>query len=371
MKNEMKSTRIAAAALIPLLGLGLAGCGGSAATRDAAEKPHALPVRTAIVAKRDLDDTLVLTGTLRPRAQVLVVSEVAARLLRVVRDEGSRAAKGEVLALLDDTDYRLAHDRAKAALQVSEANHSQAAVEKDRADSLLKTGGITDKDRLAAEVALQVSDASRGQARAEESIAAIQQARCQITAPFDGRVAKRVADPGAMLAVGTPVFTFVDDAVLEFRASVPSEDLARAKVGAEVTVRVDAVPGFETRGRVVRVAPLVEERTRAFEVVVQVPGGKDIVGGLFARASVQAGHIVQALVVPPAALVRGGGAPGEAQTFVVAGGKAERRVVSIGVEGADAIQITKGLEAGDTVVLDPPVALSSGSAVEPQAAKAN
>lgn len=369
--KKMKSTRVSTVALAPLLGLALAGCGRSAPATSGAEKPKGLPVRTATVVKRDLDDTLVLTGTLRPRAQVQVVSEVAARLLRIARDEGSRASKGDVLALLDDTDYRLAHDRASAALQVSEANRSQAAVEKDRADSLLKTGGITDKDRLAAEVALQVSEASRGQARAEESIAAVQQARCQITAPFDGRVAKRVADPGAMLAVGTPVFTFVDDAVLEFRASVPSADWARAKVGSEVTVRVDALPGFETRGRIARVAPLVDERTRAFEVVVEVPGSKDIVGGLFARASVLAGHAVQALVVPPAALVRDGGAPGEAQTFVVAGGRAERRVVSIGFEAADAVQITKGLEAGDTVVLDPPVALASGSAVEPQAAKAN
>jgi membrane fusion protein (multidrug efflux system) len=368
---KMKTTRLALAALAGAMALGLAGCGGSAGTAAGTEKPRGVPVRTAVVERRDLDDTLVLTGTLRPRAQVQVVSEVSARLLRIVHDEGSRVAKGDVLAVLDDTDYRLSHDRARAALEVADANRSQAGVEKDRADSLLKTGGITDKDRLAAEVALQVAEASRGQARAEESIAAVHQARCQITAPFDGRVAKRVADPGSMLAVGTPVFTLVDDAVLEFRAPVPSGDWARAKVGSEVGVTVDALPGFEAKGRVARIAPLVEERTRAFEVVVEVPGNKDLVGGLFARAAVRAGHVAQALVVPPAALVRDGGTPGEAQTFVVVAGKAERRTVSLGVESPDAIQVTKGLEAGDVVVLDPPVSLGSGALVEPQTARRN
>ena len=79
------------------------------------------------------------------------------------------------------------------------------------------------------------------QARAEVAIAAQQLARAQVRAPFTGRVAKRHADPGAMLAAGTPLFTLVDDAVLEFRASVPSADYGKAQVGARVEVTVDAL----------------------------------------------------------------------------------------------------------------------------------
>ena len=94
-----------------------AACGG-AAKSDNPEKPRGVPVRTAQVQRRELADTLLLTGTLRPQAQVQVVAEVNARLLRVLRDEGSRVAEGETLALLDETDYRLSHDRAKAALAV-------------------------------------------------------------------------------------------------------------------------------------------------------------------------------------------------------------------------------------------------------------
>jgi RND family efflux transporter MFP subunit len=283
----------------------------------------------------------------------------------VIKDEGSRVAAGETLAVLDETDYRLSHERAKAALAVAEANKAHAVAEKERADGLVKTGGITDKDHLAAQVGLQVAEASLAQARAEAAIAGTQQARAQVKAPFAGRVAKRHVDAGAMLSAGTPLFTLVDDSRLEFRASVPSADYGKVKLGDPVDVSVDA-GGRTVKGTVARVSPLIEERTRSFEVVVQVPGEKDLVGGLFARAVVRVGRVADALVVPPSALVRDGSDPLSAQTFVVAGGKAERKKVLVGVETADAIQVREGLKAGDVVVLDPPVALGSGAPVEVQ-----
>ena len=325
---------------------------------------RAVPVRTAMVETRDLDDRLELTGTLKPRAQVQVVAEVNARLLRLTKDEGSHVADGEVIALLDSTDYRLTLDRAKAALAVAQANRNYAFTERERADNLLKTGGITDKDHLAAQVNVQVAEASLAQARAEVAIAEQAVARCQVKAPFAGHIAKRFADAGSMLATGTPIFSLVDDAVLEFRASVPSADFDKVKIGATVDVTVDAMAGFSAKGQVARMMPLVDERSRSFEVVVRVPGTRDLIAGLFARAAVQVRTVPGALVVPPSALIRDGARPNIAQTFVVVGGKAERREVRLGVEVADAIQVVEGLAAGDTVVVDPPVSLASGAQVE-------
>jgi len=339
-------------------------CGGAAATQAPIDKARGVPVRTAEVLRQDLNANLALTGTLHPRAQVQVVAEVAARLLRIEHDEGASVAAGDTLAVLDDTDYRLSHERARAALAVADANRAHAAAEWERAINLLKTGGITDKDHLAAQVGLQVAEASLAQVRAETAIAAQQLSRCAVKAPFAGRVARRLVDPGAMLATGTPLLTLVDDSVLEFRAAVPSADYGKIKIGATVEVTVDGRTPHP--GRVARINPLVEERTRAFDVVVAVPGGPGLVGGLFARATVRVGHVTGALVVPPAALIRDGSQPNQADTFVVAGGKAERRSVTLGVEGPAAIQITDGLQAGDLVVLDPPTALASGAPVDVQ-----
>jgi RND family efflux transporter MFP subunit len=362
----MTTRSLICAAALPLL---LSSCSAGPSADAAASVARGVPVRTAAVETRDLDETLVLTGTLRPRAQVELVAEVQARLLRVVRDEGARVVAGEVLAVLDATDYRLANERARAALAVAEANRSHALAEKERAESLLATGGITAKDKLSAEVALQVAEASVAQVKAEAAISAQQLSRTEIRAPFAGRVAKRHADPGGMLASGTPVFTFVDDSVLEFRAPVPSAYYGKAKLGQSVEVRVDALGDRVVKGILARVAPLVEERTRSFEITVEVEGRPELVGGLFARAVIQIGTVKGALVVPPAALQRDGADAGAAQAFVVKDGKAERRSLTLGVETPDAIQVTAGLSAADTIVLDPPVSLASGAPVEPRAAR--
>jgi membrane fusion protein (multidrug efflux system) len=344
--------------------LGVASCSGArSASIDA---PRGIAVRTTTVEKRNLPEEVVLTGTLKPRAQVQVVAEVAARLLRVAHDEGAVVQRGEVLAVLDDTDYRLANDRARAALAVAEANRAHAQAEKERADNLLKSGGITDRDHLSAQVALQVADASLAQTRAEVAIAGQQLARTEVRAPFTGRVAKRIPDPGSMLASGTPVFTLVDDAVFKYEAQVASRDLAKVKPGVPVQLSLDALPGTKLEGRVARVEPLVDERSRSFRAVVEIPGQPGLVGGLFARATVRVGEIQGAIVVPPAALVREGADPTAATAFVVRQGKAEKVDVALGVEAPDGIQVTRGLAPGDVVVLDPPTTLASGAPVDVQ-----
>ena len=359
--------RLAAAAPL-LLGAGplvFTACGTGARTAET-ESPRGLVVRTATVETRDLPEDVVLTGTLRPRSQVEVVAEVAARLVSIERDEGARVGKGERLATLDDTDYRLANDRARAALAVAEANFAHAQTEKERADNLLKTGGITDRDHLAAQVALKVAEASLAQATAEMAITGHQLARTEVKAPFAGRVARRFPDAGSMLAVGAPLFTLVDDSVLEFRAQVASRDLAKVRTGAAARLSVDALPDAQIVGRVARTEPLVDERSRSFQAVIEVPGRPGLVGGLFGRATVRVGQVAGALVVPPAALIRDGSNPLTASAFVVRQGKAEKVTLTLGVEAPDGVQVTKGLAAGDVIVLDPPTALSSGAPVEIQ-----
>lgn len=109
-------------AYLVMLGLAAAvtaaACGGDGAQAEPTETVRTVPVRTAKVEIRDLTEMLTLTGTLDPRAEVTVVPELSARLLSTMKDEGDRVTKGQLLAVLDDADFRLARDRAKASLDV-------------------------------------------------------------------------------------------------------------------------------------------------------------------------------------------------------------------------------------------------------------
>jgi RND family efflux transporter MFP subunit len=166
--------------------------------------------------------------------------------------------------------------------------------------------------------------------------------------------------------VGTPLFTLVDDSVLEFEAGVASRDLAKIRLGAPARLSIDALPDARVEGRVARIEPLVDERSRSFQVVVEVPGQPGLVGGLFARTTVRVGEVEGALIVPPAALVRDGSDAAAGTAFVVRQGKAEKVALALGVETPDGIQVTSGLGVGDVVVLDPPTALASGAPVDVQ-----
>jgi membrane fusion protein (multidrug efflux system) len=204
------------------------------------------------------------------------------------------------------------------------------------------------------------------QARAEVAIAAAQQGRSAIRAPFGGRVAGRMADAGTMIAAGAPVFTVVDDSVFELRASVPSSSYNAIHVGAPVKVTADSAPGLAIEGRVARVSPLVDERNRSFEVVIEVPGNATLVGGMFARASVEVGRLAGAIVVPPGAILRGA-SDSTAEVWLVTGTTAAKRTVTVGMELADGVHVASGLTAGERVIVDPPAGLAPGVPIAVQA----
>src|SRR5688500_7494067 len=110
MKVHMTTQRTYLLMLALASTVGVAACGGTEANTPAVETVRTIPVRTAVVATRDLAETLSLTGTLDPRSEVTVVPEVSARLERVLRSEGDRVSRGQLLAVLDATDFMLARD---------------------------------------------------------------------------------------------------------------------------------------------------------------------------------------------------------------------------------------------------------------------
>ena len=269
-----------------------------------------IPVRTSTVETRDLTETLTLTGSLEPRAQVPVVAEVAARLMRVLKDEGDRVAQGAVIAVLDDSDFRLARDRAKAALDLAEANRAHARVRRGsrrqppedrrhyRQGSPGRAGGRSGGRCVPRAGAHRAGDC-RTAARAHAGQGAAFWAHRQAQRPMRARCSRSGARSSRSWTM----------AVFEFRASVASSDFARVRVGEEVTVTVDALPGFSAKGQVTRIVPIVDPRSRSFEVVVRIPGQPQLVSGLFARADIHVRDVPGGLTVPPAALVRDGADP--------------------------------------------------------------
>jgi RND family efflux transporter MFP subunit len=343
----------------------------------AAVKPVEAPpveVRVVQVESKPFTSTVAVTGTLVSRTRVEVKAETIGRVLRFPKEEGDPVAAGEPVIWVDDEDSRLALRQTESAVLVAEAALERAKVlelhsksENERAQNLLRSGGITEKDFKAAELAEQDAraQAALAQAQLDQARAAVAVARKRVEdtvvrAPVSGEIQHKSVNPGAYVEMATPVFTLVDNRRLELESSVPSADIAQLRPGQAVTFSVNSYPGERFEGRLIEILPAVDAESRSAKVRVQVSAGGRLKAGMFAQGEILTGMQREAVVIPAAAVYRDDRSAKDSYVFVVENGKAVRRAVRIGRETDSMLEITEGLKPGDALIAEQSVEVAEG-----------
>lgn len=323
--------------------------------------------------------TVPLTGTLVSNARVDVKAETIGKITRFDKEEGDPVAAGEAVVWVNDENFQLSLRQAETVVKVAEAGLERAKLlethgrsELERAENLLKSGGITDKDLKAAQIAAQDADAqvTVAAAQLEQARAALDLARKHlrdtvIQSPVSGVIQKKFVNKGAYVEAPTAVFTVVDNSRLELESPVASSDLASINPGQRVTFRVNSYPGTTFEGRVVEIAPAVETETRSAKVRIQVvrSAGK-LKAGMFAEGEILTGSNAQAIVIPSAAAYRDDRSAKSSYVFVLDNGKAARRNVRIGRERDGQLEIVEGLKPGDTLVAAQSIEIAEGVRIQ-------
>ena len=346
----------------------------------AASEPPAVPAAVIAVAAQPFRSTITVTGTLVSNARVDVKAEVIGRITRFDKEEGAPVSAGEAVAWVDDENYRLSVRQAETAVRVAETAVERAALveshshsELDRAENLLKSGGITDKDLKAAQLADRDATAQKSlaQAQLEQARAglALAQKRARDTvihSPVSGEIQKKVLNKGAYVEAPTLVFTVVDNSRLELESPVASADLAPVRPGQAVTFTVNSYPGANFEGRVIEINPAVDEQTRSAKVRIQVVNaGRKLKAGMFAQGEILTG-VKPALVIPGGAVYRDDRSAKSSYVFVLENGRAARRDVRIGQERDSQLEIIDGLKAGDQVIAEQNIEIAQGVRVDPR-----
>ena len=359
-----------------------------AAARAKAQEPR--PVRVVAAAVGPLPRTVTVTGTLAADEEVVAGFKVAGRVSEIAVDLGSPVRKGQVLARLDPTDFRLRVDQAEAALRqvraglglprdgsaesidpektalVREARAvlEEARLNRDRVAKLWEKNLIARSEVDASQSRLLVAE-SRYQAALEEirnrqellaerssglALARQQLSDAVLSAPIDGAVRERRASVGEYLAAGAPVFGLVRVHPLRLRVAVPERDAPSVRVGQAVRVLLEGDPAAHA-GRVVRLSPSIQEQNRTLIVEAEVAnqGGK-LRPGSFARAEIVVDADRTAVMVPAGTVVTFAGLE---KVFVVKDGKAVEQRVRTGRRSGDRVEILEGVAAGVPVVADP------------------
>jgi membrane fusion protein (multidrug efflux system) len=344
-------------------------------------KPVAVPslaVRVVRVEPQALEDALDVTGTLVSSTAVEVRTQYAG-ILTLRKQEGDRVAKGELLAGLEETDSRLALGQAQATLDVAEATLNRAQVaeeharrELERAQNLLRSGGITDRDFQAAEMTardtraqVKLAGAQVEQGRQTVAVAQKRLSDCRILSPINGEVERKFYNSGSWVDRNVLLYRLVDNQRLELETNVASSDIARLAEGQKVRFRVATFPEEEFSASIFIINPAVQLQNRSVAVRATVPnpGGK-LKAGMFVKGRIIIGMKPAALVVPSDAVWRRVGQP--PFVYVVEQDRARRHEVKLGLEQPQTIEIAAGLKAGEVVVMEQNLELADGVSVTPR-----
>jgi multidrug efflux pump subunit AcrA (membrane-fusion protein) len=385
------------ALLVPLL-LSLTACSRDRGIQ-AAEGLKPIAVRTEAAQVRDVRRQVDVIGTLAAREEVVVSAEVAGRVSRLVHDLGDRVAAGTPLLELDPEKLQYRADGQRAALDQARARYGAAgdgelpALDKvpavvstraqladaqqqfDRAKNLASRNLLSRSDLETAQTRFDTARAAHDQAMAsarqlradiEAQSSSLRLAQRElrdavIRAPFDGYVAERLVSPGQYVQPQAAVMRIVRLQPLKLTAEVPEKFAPWIETGREMAVKVDAFPQQVFAGKVVRIAPGVNLKSRAFAIEGEVPNpdGK-LKPGTFARVQITTDRVDRAVTIPVAAVQS---RYGTNRVFLVQNGQLAGREVVLGDRLGDRVEVSLGLEAGTQIVASDVEQLADGTKV--------
>lgn len=317
------------------------------AAKPAAGPARALPVKAATVSRGAVADAVTAVGTLLANEAVMIRPEIDGRIQEFHFQEGQLVRKGDKLVSLDASEVE-----AQLTSAIAAANLNRSRVK--RAEELLAKNFISAQAMDEARENLNQSAAREAEIRAKL-------AKSTIRAPFEGVTGLRQVSPGAYAKAGQDIARLEGIGVLKLDFRVPEANLRRIRVGQPLAVSVDAYPGEQFTGTIYAIEPAVDESTRTVLLRARLPNpGVRLKPGMFARVSLDLERRENALLVPEQAIVpRGDGR----YVFRIAAGKAQLVKVEIGVRRPGEVEIVKGLEAGETIVIDGQMKLQDGAAV--------
>jgi RND family efflux transporter MFP subunit len=314
-------------------------------------------------------------GYVVARTKASVSAKLPGRLDYLGVTEGTRVRKGDTIARIESADFEAALAAARATEGQYETELMQARRELERARRLRDEAVISIVDLEDAETGARVAEARLATARAQVALAVANLENTRIRAPFDGTVLRKDAEVGEMVAPSsagggltrTAIATIADLATLEVEVDVNEAYIAQIDNGQPARITLDAYPDTSFSGRVRQVVPTADRQKATVQVKVSIlDRDPRILPEMGAKVVfVREGGVVPASAprrvrIPSAAVA--GGAENPA-VWVVRDERVSKVSVELGPAEGERVEVRRGLQGGERVVLEPPAGLTEGMKV--------
>ena len=280
-----------------------------------------------------MSDLYNSTGTLRPDEEVDLSFETSGKIISLNFQEGTRVKKGDLLAKINDKPLQAQLEKLLAQQKLSESKEF-------RQRSLLGRDAISQEsyDQIETELQTTQADINLIRARILET---------ELRAPFDGIIGLRYLSEGAYATPSTKIARLVKVSPIKIEFSAPEKYASEVRVGFPVTFTIDGDTN-NYKASVYAVDPKIDIETRTITLRALYPNSREeLKPGRFAEITLQLSQIDNAIAIPSEALISE--MEGE-KVFLYKKGKASGRSVNIGLRTEALIQVTSGINFGDTLL---------------------
>lgn len=393
MNTSSKSRRllvaVSAMALLAACGGGekKAGHGGKNGGAEAGEEAPAqpaTPVEVVTLTAGKVENVRTFSGRARAFNEAEIRPQVSGIIKERLFEQGQEVEEGAPLYKIVDDEYVAAVQSAKAALKSAQAAANVAATTAKRLKALVDQNAVSQQEYDDADATLRQALASVDAQKAALENAQISLDRTVIKAPLSGTIGRSAVTQGALVSQGQPnplalisqldpIFidlTVPSVDILEYQQNVASGDITgAAKDGVPITIIFENGTEYPHKGILKVVEVTVDERAGTVAVRGDVPNpDRQLMPGMYLRASVSAGTIENAVTVPQGAVMR---TPTGAETVFVAtpDNKVEQRTLVVRGSLGNKWIVKSGVVAGDKVIVSGLQRLRPGMSVEPQEQK--
>lgn len=281
-------------------------------------------------------DRINLPGAIEPWTDLELLAKIKGEIIQVPVTEGDKIIKGQVIARIDPSDYKIALDAAKASYRMAHAN--------------LKRFEKLFEKRLIPKSELEKNETLVQTTRAEMEKAELNLSRCTITAPISGIIRRLDAKKGLLLSVADPIARILEIDRVKAVIGIPESDVPTVRNIDTVQLTVQALNNLKIQGRKHMLASSPENIARLYklELAIDNPDRK-LLPGMFVRADIVKKVVEAGLSVPLYTVITRNQ---QQFVYVEKDGLAERRPVELGILEDWKVQIKKGLAPGDRVIVE-------------------
>jgi membrane fusion protein (multidrug efflux system) len=309
-----------------------------AADKAAGMKQERPPINAVTLALQPgtIHDRINLPGNIEPWTTLSLLSKLNGTIDEILVREGQKVKKGDVLARIDDQDYRIAVDRAKSAYELARAEY-----ERDKAiyaKGVIPTAVLdTNKTRMET-------------ARADYENAQLQLSRCSVTAPMKGVVRKVDAKVGLQLAIGDPIAEILEIDRVKAVVGIPESDVTAVRGIDAIDIRLQALGDRLVSGKVHFLSSSPDTVARLFRLELAIDNSSgDILPGMFFRADVVKKTVPNAIVIPFYSVISRNN---EQYVYTEEDGIVQKKNVRLGIMEKWAVEVTEGLRGGEKLLVE-------------------